>query len=63
MTTPTVPVIVTPIPLTRAVYDELLEGLKELDGAFGKTAEAENARRWLHYKWLVEGQAGKEEAK
>lgn len=29
------------------VYNELLSGLDELDFAFGKTAEAENARQWL----------------
>jgi hypothetical protein len=47
----------THIPLTRAIYDELLEALDELDRAFNVTAESANARRWLHYRWLVEQQS------
>ena len=32
---------------TRAIHQELMSGLSELDEAYGKTAEAANAREWL----------------
>lgn len=54
--TDTPPVTVTPVPLTKETYLELQEALDELDRAFKHpTAESINARRWLHYRWLVEG--------
>jgi hypothetical protein len=57
-TAPTVEVTVKHIPLTKETYEELLEALDELDRAFKRaTAESVNARRWLHYRWLVEQSA------
>ena len=50
----TAPVTVTPVPLTKETYLELLEALDELDRAFKRvTAESVNARRWVHYQWLL----------
>ena len=45
---PTQPSIKPVLPMPRAVYNELLSGLDELDDAYGKTAESVNARIWLH---------------
>lgn len=59
---PVVLVTVPPIALSKETYDELLEGLDELDRAFKVTAQTVNARRWLHYRWLME-QAGQGENK
>lgn len=54
---PVITVTVKHIPLDKEIYDELLEALAELDSAFGgPTAQTANARRWLHYRWLLEGQ-------
>lgn len=49
------PVTITHIPLTRETYNELLSALDTEEEEYGKTAEGVNARRWLHYRWLVEG--------
>lgn len=54
MTTDNPPITVTPVPLTKETYLELQEALAELDRAFGgPTAQTQNARRWLHYQWLL----------
>lgn len=53
-TAPTVEVTVKHIALDKETYNELLSGLDELDEAYGKTAQTVNARRYLHYRWLVE---------
>lgn len=50
-----VTVTVTHIPLTKEVYNELLSALDTDEEEYGRTAESVNARRWLHYRWLVEG--------
>lgn len=47
-------VTVTHIPFIKETYNELLSALDELEEAYGMTAEVANARRWLHYRWLVE---------
>lgn len=61
MTTDTPPVTVTHIPLTKEVYEEIQEALQELDCAFGgPTAQTQNARRYIHYRWLVEQPTQKE---
>jgi hypothetical protein len=60
---PVITVTVKHIPLDKEIYDELLEALAELDCAFGgPTAQTANARRWLHYRWLIE-QSGQGEDK
>ncbi len=35
------------LPIPQPIYQELMSGLDELDDAYGKTAEAANARIWL----------------
>lgn len=47
------PVTITHIPLTRETYNELLSALDTEEEEYGKTAESVNARRWLHYRWLI----------
>jgi hypothetical protein len=59
-TAPTV--TVTHIVLTKDVYNELLSALDTEEEEYGKTAESANARRWLHYRWLIE-QSGQGEDK
>ena len=56
-------VTVEHIALTKETYLELLEALEELDRAFKHaSAESVNARRWLHYQWLLaQSQGGKAE--
>lgn len=36
-----------PVVIPRAIYDELMEALDELDAAFKVTAESRNAREWV----------------
>lgn len=56
------PVTVKHIPLTKEVYNELLSALDTEQEEYGKTAEAVNARRWLHYRWLIEQSGAHEPA-
>lgn len=49
----TIPVDVTPVALTKEIYNELLTALDTEEEEYGRTAEGVNARRWLHYQWLL----------
>lgn len=52
MNTP--PVTVIPVPLTRATYDALLRALDTEAYEYGKHSDLDDARKWLHFRWLVE---------
>lgn len=54
MTPTTPPVTVTPVVLTRALYDTLLRSIATEEFEYGKHSDLDEARRWLHYRWLVE---------
>lgn len=54
MTTPTAPVTITHVPMTRTVYDTLLRAIDTEQEEYGKHSELESAKKWLHYRWLLE---------
>jgi hypothetical protein len=51
---PIITVTVTHIPLTREVYNTLLRCLDAETFEYGKHSDLDDARHWLHYRWLVE---------
>lgn len=50
----TAPVKVTPVTLTKATYSLLLAALDTEEAEYGHNSRIDDARRYLHYRWLVE---------